>query len=581
VTKHAELVFSGGPIYTADASRRRVARAVGADGRPATAVAVVAGRIAAIGDAADEDIAALMDSRTDVVDLRERALLPGFQDAHVHPAFAGVTMVGCNLIGTVTLDDALARIAAYVRQHPDREWIAGSGWRMEWFSGGTPDRRALDAVTQGRPAYLTNRDGHGAWANTRALELAGLDARTHDPIDGRIEREPDRAPQGTLHEGAANLVGRLVPAFTVEERLAGLLMAQRHLHARGVTAWQDAIVGEYLGHEDPLPVYLAAVAGGQLTARVQGALWWDRARGDEQLPDLLARRERVKHHAAAVGAPDGQPRFRAGTVKIMQDGVAENFTAGMLEPYRDPVGCHSHGSGLSYVDPAALPGYVTRLDAEGFQVHFHAIGDRAVREALDAVEAARAAARHEGRQRRDNRPHIAHLQVVHPDDVPRFAALNVTANLQGLWAAHEPQMDELTIPYLGAERTERQYVFGELLRSGARLAAGSDWAVSSANPLRAIHVAVNRSLPGAAGPEAEPFLPAQRLDLAEALAAYTIGSAYVNHLDDETGTIDRGKLADLVVLDRDPFAHPAADIAGTGVAATYVQGHQVYLSTSS
>jgi predicted amidohydrolase YtcJ len=576
---HAELVFAGGPVYTADPGRRRVVRAVGADGRPATAVAVADGRIVAVGDAADRDIRDLIDHRTEVVDLTGRALLPGFQDAHVHPAFAGVTMIGCNLMGTVTLDEALARIAAYAQEHQDREWITGSGWRLEWFAGGTPDRHALDAVTHGRPAYLTNRDGHGAWANTRSLGLAGLDARTPDPRDGRLEREADGTPQGTLHEGAASLVGRLVPALSVEDRLAGLLLAQRHLHARGITAWQDAIVGEYLGHQDPLPVYLAAAASGQLTARVQGALWWDRGRGDEQMPDLLARRERVHGLSAAAGAEDGPPRFRAGTVKIMQDGIAENFTAGMLEPYRDPVGCHPHGSGLSYVDPAALPGYVTQLDAAGFQVHFHAIGDRAVREALDAIEAARTAGADGLGRHGDNRPHIAHLQVVHPDDVPRFAALNVTATMQGLWAAHEPQMDELTIPFLGADRSQRQYVFGELLRSGARLAAGSDWAVSSANPLRAIHVAVNRSLPRARGPAAEPFLPAQRLDLAEALAAYTIGSAYVNHLDDETGTIGRGKLADLVVLDRDPFSHPAADIGGTGVAATYVQGRQVYLST--
>jgi predicted amidohydrolase YtcJ len=248
----------------------------------------------------------------------------------------------------------------------------------------------------------------------------------------------------------------------------------------------------------------------------------------------------------------------------------------MLEPYGDPTGCHhNHGSGLSYVDPAALPGYVTQLDGLGFQVHLHAIGDRAVREALDAIAAARAA-----NGFNDLRHHIAHLQVVHPDDVPRFAALDVTANMQGLWAAHEPQMDELTIPFIGPERTRRQYVFGDLLRSGARIAAGSDWAVSSANPLRAVHVAVNRSLQGASGAEAEPFLPEQALDLAEALAAYTIGSAYVNHLDDETGTIEPGKLADLVVLDRDPFAHPAADIGSTGVLATYVQGDAVFLSRS-
>jgi predicted amidohydrolase YtcJ len=582
--QQAELVFAGGAVYTADASRRRVVPAAAADGRPASAVAVVGGRIEVIGNAADGEIQDLIGPATEVVDLRGRALLPGFQDAHVHPAFAGITMIGCNLMGSGSLDEALARISDFARQHPDREWIAGSGWRMEWFPGGTPDRQTLDAVTDGRPAYLSNRDGHGAWANTRALELAGIDARTPDPADGRIERELDGGPQGTLHEGAANLVGRLLPDLAVEERLVGLLLAQQHMHARGITAWQDAIVGDYLGSPDPLPVYLAAAASGQLTARVEGALWWDRTRGGEQLPDILTRRERGR-----------APRFRANTVKIMQDGVAENFTAGMLEPYLDPTGCHEHGSGLSYVDPAALRDYVSQLDALGFQVHLHAIGDRAVREALDAIEAARAAngGPHDGDlgdhgnapdtygvSSRDNRHHIAHLQVVHPDDVPRFAALDVTANMQGLWAAHEPQMDELTIPFIGPERTQRQYVFGDLLRSGARLAAGSDWAVSSANPLRAIHVAVNRSLQGAIGPDAEPFLPSQSLELAAALAAYTIGSAYVNHLDDDTGSIERGKLADLVVLDRDPFTHPVAEIGSTGVLATYVQGEPVYLATN-
>jgi predicted amidohydrolase YtcJ len=563
MSTHAELVCTGGPVYTADATGRRVVPATGPGGRPASAVAVVGGRIAAIGDAADDHFRELTGPRTEVIDLSGRALLPGFQDAHVHPAFAGVTMIGCNLIGARTLDEALGRISAYARAHPEKEWIAGGGWRMEWFANGTPDRHALDAVVGDRPTYLLNRDCHGAWASSRALAAAGIDARTPDPADGRIEREDDGGPQGSLHEGAATLVGNLVPDLALEERVAGLLLAQEHLHERGITAWQDAIVGEYLGSLDPLPAYLAAAASGRLSARVQGALWWDRGRGDEQLPEILARREHGQ-----VG------RFRATTVKIMQDGVAENFTAGMLDPYLDPTGCHSHdgasnNTGLSYVDPAALAEYVTRLDAEHFQVHLHAIGDRAVRESLDAIAAARAA-----NGASDNRHHIAHLQVVHPDDVPRFAALGVTANLQALWAAHEPQMDELTIPFIGPERAARQYVFRDLLASGARLAAGSDWSVSSASPLRAIHVAVNRTLQGVA--EAEPFLPGQSLDLGEALAAYTLGSAYVNHLDDITGTIEAAKLADLVVLDRDPFDGPAADIGSTRVLQTVVQGETVF-----
>ena len=560
----SSLLFTGGAVYTPDATGRRLVPAGGGEASKSggAAVAVRGGRVVAVGAHGDRDVRDAAGPGREVVDLNGRALLPGFQDAHAHPAFAGLTMVRCNLIGAQSLDEALARIARYIAGHPDAEWIAGSGWRMEWFASGLPSRQLLDQHTGGRPAFLVNRDVHGAWANTRALELAGIGPGTPDPPDGRIEREADGGPQGTLHEGAATLVGRHVPAASLEEKVQGLLLAQEHLHARGITAWQDAIVGDYLGNPDPLPAYLAAAQAGKLTARVRGALWWDRHRGGDQFGELLARRE------------EGQAgRFTAGTVKIMQDGVAENFTAGMIEEYLDSCGCQSGGRGLSYVPPDVLREQVTRLDAAGFQVHLHAIGDRAVREALDAVQAARTANGPSG-----GRHHIAHLQVMHPADVPRFAALGVTANIQALWAAHEPQMDELTIPFLGPERAGRQYLFGDLLRSGARLAAGSDWAVSSANPMRAVHVAVNRSLPGAVGAEAEPFLPAQGLELAEALAAYTAGSAYVNHLDGDggTGAIEPGMLADLVVLERDPFAHPPGDLGSTRVLATYVQGDAVF-----
>ncbi len=559
---YADLIFSGGVVYTADAAGRRLVPATAANGRPADAVAVAGGKIIAVATADDSELAELRGPTTEVVELA-RPLLPGFQDAHVHPAFAGVTMMGCNLIGAATLAQALDRITAYCAAHPDRAWIAGSGWRMEWFERGTPSRQLLDQVTGSRPAFLLNRDGHGGWANTRALELAGFDARTPDPVDGRFEREPDGSLQGTVHEGAADLVGAFVPKPTFDERLAGLLLAQQHLHERGITGWQDAIVGAYLGSQDPFPVYLAAAKSGELTARVRGALWWDRARGADQIDEILGRRE----------AAQAVPRFAARTVKIMQDGVVETFTAGMIEPYLDSCGCQGTERGLSHVDAQELRSHVTLLDAAGFQVHFHAIGDRAVRECLDAVTAAQAA-----NGRNDHRHHIAHLQVVHPVDLPRFAQLGVTANMQALWAAHEPQLDELTIPFLGPTRSAQQYLFGDLARSGARLAAGSDWAVSSANPLRALHVAVNRSLPGSTGAEAEPFLPAQALDPAQAFAAYTIGSAFVNHLDDVTGSVDPGKLADLIVLDRDPITGPAAEIGSTKVLATYVDGEQVYRS---
>ncbi|MFJ2708156.1 amidohydrolase [Streptomyces sp. NPDC087428] len=539
---HADLVFTGGPVHTTDAARTR-----------ATTVAVSGDRITAVGH---DEVRELIGPRTEVVDLAGRLLLPGFQDAHVHPVTAGLELAQCDLTDAGDATATVAAVRAYADAHPAREWITGGGWSMDAFEGGAPTREQLDTAVPDRPAYLFNRDHHGAWVNTRALALAGIDRHTQDPADGRIERDARGEPTGLLQEGAMDLVARHTPCSSAADRIDALLRAQRLLHAYGITAWQDAIVGEYGAMDDASDAYLTADRDGSLTARVVGALWWDRERGTEQLPGLVARREALSGR-----------RFRAGSVKIMQDGVAETGTAALLAPYLDACGCATANSGTSFVDPVELRRYVTELDAAGFQTHFHALGDRAVREALDAVEAARTANGHTG-----TRPHLAHLQIVHPDDIPRFRALGATANIQPLWAAHEPQMDELTIPFLGEERAALQYPFGALLRSGATVAAGSDWPVSSADPLQGIHTAVNRVAPRGDGPA---FLPGERISLTDALAAYTAGSAYVNHLDD-TGSIRAGALADLVVLDRDPYAAPVEQIAEARVIGTYVGGRRVY-----
>lgn len=538
---YADLVFTGGRVLTRH-------------GRTATSVAVAGHRIIAVGR---EEIRDLAGPGTEVVDLAGRLLIPGFQDAHVHPIPAATELMQCDLSGTGTAEAAVEAVRAYADAHPEREWILGGGWSMEAFPGGKPAKELLDEVVPDRPVYLLNRDHHGAWVNSRALALAGIDGHTPDPAGGRIDRDDRGEPHGTLQEGAMELVGRLAPPSTAADRLAALLYAQRHLHALGITAWQDALVGDYLGSGDISDAYASAARGGLLTARVVGALWWDRNRGAEQIDELVARRETLSHG-----------RFRAHSVKLMLDGVAETATAALLDPYLDKCGCATLNRGTSFLDPGELSKYVTELDALGFQCHFHALGDRAVRDALDAITAARRANGHS-----DTRPHLAHVQVVHPGDIARFAELGAAANIQPLWATHERQMDELTIPFLGAERSRWQYPFGSLLRSGATLAAGSDWPVSSANPLDGIHVAVNRVHHG---DDAPIFLPGQRLTLAEAMTAYTAGSAWVNHLDD-TGRIDVGTLADLVVLDSDPFDRPPQAIAETVVDMTYVGGERVYL----
>ncbi|WP_440066024.1 amidohydrolase [Streptosporangium sp. OZ121] len=534
----SDLLFRGGRVFlAADAF--------------AEAVLVRDGRVAAVG--AESDVAGLAAPGHETVDLDGGLLTPGFTDAHLHPVQAGLERARCDLSAVYGLPEYLERITAYAGSHPDHEWIDGGGWDMSAFPGGLPHRSQLDVVD--RPVYLIQRDHHAAWVNSRALELAGITRDTPDPADGRIERDADGTPSGVLHEGAMDLVGLLTPRPTAKDLHDALMEAQDHLFSLGVTGWQDAIVGSYAGYDDQLPTYVSAAASGALRARVVGALWWDRARGAEQIPELLERRR----------SAEGLERFRATSVKIMQDGITENFTAAVIEPY-----CRCGGTGLSYVDPALLREYVAELDRHGFQVHFHAIGERAVREALDSLEGTDPANRH----------HIAHLQIVEPSDVPRFAKLGVTANLQPLWATHHAQMDELTLPFLGEERSAWQYPFADLRRNGTLFCAGSDWPVSDADPIQGMHVAVNRTEPGgslhAGYPTAQtPFLPGQSLTLATALTAYTAGSARINH-DDDAGTIVPGNRADLVVLDRDPFTEPAADIWRTKVAMTFVDGQEVY-----
>ncbi len=550
----ADVVFTGGAVYTVDPARIW-----------AQAAAVKGGRIVSVGT--DESVADLIGPKTEVHDLHGRMLLPGFQDAHVHPPPGGLEMLECNLNEAYTREGYERIVAEYVSEHPDVEWIRGGGWSMDSFPGGTPTKEILDRIVPDRPVYLPNRDGHGAWVNSRALELAGITRETPDPLDGRIERDDAGEPSGTLHEGAMDLVDKLMPPVTEAEWEEGLRVAQQYLHSLGITAWQDAIVG---GPYDTLGAYTATAGRGALTARVVGSLWWDRHRGEEQIDELVAKRER-----SSVG------RFRATTVKIMQDGVIEDFTAGVLEPYLGPDGTPTSNRGMSFVDPELLKASVTGLDAEGFQVHIHAIGERAVREALDALEAARAA-----NGANDHRHHIAHIQVVHPDDIPRFRKLGVVANAQPLWATLEGQMVNLTIPFLGPERSGWQYPFASLVRSGARLAFGSDWSVSSPNPMWEMAIAVHRKEPGRyadmVGERAtkETFLPDERIDLSTAIHAFTMGSAYVNHLDDVTGSIEVGKEADLVVVDRNLFDLSLDELADAKVELTMIAGAPVFVDPS-
>jgi predicted amidohydrolase YtcJ len=537
-----DLVITGARVWTP-----------GPAGVRSAAVGVRAGTV--VGVAGEADLRERL-SRAEVLHLPGRLVVPGFQDAHVHPPFAGRDLTQVWLHDLDGRPAYLDTVAAYARANPDVPWVVGGGWAMEHFPGGTPHRADLDAIVPDRPVFLFNRDVHGAWVNSRALELAGIDRDTPDPADGRIERDDSGEPTGMLHEGAAYALNdRHVPRPARADWEAAILRAQEHLHALGITGWQDAWVTP-----STQAAYESLAAAGRLTARVVGSLWWERTQGVEQVEHLLGRRE-----AAGAAAAGG---FHATTVKIMVDGVLENFSGALLEPYCDGCGGHTGNSGILFVGGEDLAAAVTRLDAEGFQVHMHAIGDRAVRDALDAVAAARAA-----NGPNDLRHHVAHLQVVQPVDVPRFAELGVVANCQTYWAQSEPQMDELTIPFLGPERSAMQYPFAALLRTGATLAMGSDWAVTTANPLEQIEVAVTRVDPERR--DVGPFLPDERLSLTDALTGFTAGSAFVNH-DDEGGAIAPGRRADLAVLDVDLLAEGAPKPADAKVELTISAGKVVW-----
>jgi hypothetical protein len=533
----ADIVFRNGSIYTVDINRSW-----------ADAVAISDGRIVYVGsDAGTEEFTG---PGTQVVDLEGRMMLPGFQDVHIHPISGGIEAQACDLNSLATLEEYLVAIEACASENPDEEWIVGGGWSMSVFGpGANASRTLLDEIVPDRPVMLTSADGHSAWVNSRALEIAGITADTPNPPDGLIDRAPDGRPVGSLQEGAIYLVSRHAPAIDLETRTDGLEYAINLLNDYGITSVQDASVAE-----DDLKAYRALDERGELSLRVVGSLWWDREKGLEQIETFMALREQY------TGG-----RVRATTVKIMQDGVMENFTAAMLEPYLG----QGDNRGIPMVQPEALEEAVTALDAEDFQVHFHAIGDAAIRQSLDAVAAALDVNGNLG-----NRHHISHLELIDPEDIPRFGELHVVANFQPLWAFADSYIEDLTIPFIGEERSRWLYPIGSVHRSGGMIAFGSDWSVSTANPFDEIETAITRM--GSRGETSEPFLPQERIDLPLALAAFTINAAYVNTQEDETGSIEVGKYADLIVLDRNLFEISPQDISETSVLLTMIEGQVVH-----
>lgn len=533
------------------------------------ALAVSGDRVIAVNDAAE---AKLPDAERRHV---EGLLIPSFGDGHAHPLFGGLESAGPQIRPAGSVEEIVARVGRYAEEHPELEWITGASYDSSLVPEGLFDARWLDAAVPDRPVMLRAWDYHTAWVNTRALEIAGIDDQTPDPVLGSLPRRPDGSVMGTLREwGAVDLVKAHAGPPPLEVRIESIERASRAYAALGVTWVQDAWVDA-----EELEAYLEAGRQDRLGIAYNLALYADPRRGLEQL-------DWIQQARRAVEALD-HPLLTAHTVKFFADGVVENETAAVLEAYHSadqeeatPDAAtreaaphqaaghqHPHPHGMLVWEPEDLREMVVAVDRLGFQPHLHAIGDRATRVALDAIEAAVQA-----NGPRDRRPVIAHLQLVDPQDRQRLADLGVIGNAEPYWAQLDALMDVLTTPRLGQQRSDEQYPWASLHELQVRLSFGSDWPVSTANPMDGIQVACTRQT--AEGVPAGGWTPAERLSVEQALRCYTLQVAYQGFT--EGGTLRPGATADLAVLAADPFAAEPADLAGIHVVETWLRGRRIH-----
>lgn len=543
----AELLFRNGHIYTVDPAKPE-----------ATALAVRGGQIVAIGG--ERETASFVGPKTQVIDLHGRLVLPAFHDMHTHPVWGGLSHAQCPLYDGNSPADYQKIIAKCAAAEPGSGWLYGVGWRDGLFTPeGTPDKKLLDAVVKDRPAAFASIGGHSLWVNSKGLEVAGITRDTPNPANGRIDRDANGEPSGSLQEAAVELVVKKLPPPSANARENALRYARNYFNSVGIVGWHDALVpisGSEPGQAIPPGVpdtYATLMKRGELKGYTTLALGWDRNRGVEQVADLVAASQRL----AAAGV-------EAKAVKFLIDGVPVQRTAALIEPYADMPGVR----GDLQIDEGVLNEAVVQLDAKGFQVHMHTIGDRAVRAALNAFTKAR-----ERNGALDHRPLVSHDNLISEADLARFKDLGVIAIFQPLWASLDEYM-QLVAVRVGPARMEHMYPVNSLMRAGGIVAYGSDWPVGSANPFEGIEVALTRRSPEAT--EGERLSPVERITLPQAIKNYTFNTAYALHKESRTGSLTVGKSADLVVVDRDVFKIPENEIAKTQVLLTLLAGQPVH-----
>jgi hypothetical protein len=532
-----DVIVTNGRLYTGSATEF------------AQALAIRGNQILQVGS--NHDIKRLRRPQTTVIDAHGASVLPGFNDAHVHFLSGGLSLRNVNLLEDTTLEAIQARIKAFAEANPDRPWVVGRGWYYDPFPGGLPVRQQLDAVVPDRPVYMSCYDGHTAWVNTKALQLAGITRKTPNPRNGIIVKDPVTGePTGVLKEAAKPLVSSLLPRPTHAERLDALRDAIAEAHRVGITSIQNAS-----GDAEEFALYDELRKAGELRVRVYSAL---------SVAPGVTEADADRFDALRAKYPD-DPVFKTGAVKLMSDGVIEAYTAAMLAPYANKT-----TSGTPNFTPEELEQVVAMFDRRGWQVLIHAIGDRAIRMSLDAYEHA---AKVNPAPPRGRRHRVEHIETTDVADIPRFGALGVIASQQPYHGSPSPSQINVWSGNIGPDRASRGWAYHSILASGGREAFGSDWPVVTLDPRFGLHVASTRTAPD--GTPEGGWNPQEKVTLAEAIDAYTSGAAYASFDEQRKGRIARDMLADLVILSTDVFA-PGTRVLDASVDTTIFDGKVVY-----
>ena len=539
---HADKVFINGSIHTFNQELTVV-----------TAIAIQDGLITLLGT--NEEINRSIGEMTEVIDLKGKMMMPSFHDAHSHPVWSGVDQLKCVVSESYDIDIMQAQLKECLSSELTKEtgWIVGTQLNIGVFPSGNVDKSFLDKISKDIPIYVDAEDGHNGVANSKALEIAGISKETPNPENGIIEKDPlTGEPSGTLREPSAmNMVKSIMPKDSDGLYDKGLYFAQDLAHSFGITASIAASVGER-----HMATYKRAADRGDLELRIITCLEF----GDTLFSQDPVTFEEVYRNRTQYS----DSRINVDCIKIFIDGVLEGQTGAVLEPY---LGTDNYGQ--LYLEQEVLNAVVTRFDSENIQIHTHAIGDRAVRSTLDAFEYAISM-----NGKTDNRHHISHLQMIDEEDIPRFSELGVAANFQAAWALPDEYITEINTPELGIERVNRMYPIGSVFRANGLIVGGSDWAVSTMNPLVAIETAVRRQDPD---DRVSGFLNKnESIDLTEMLKAYTINAAYLMHREEYTGSIEVGKAADLIILERNLYNIPVDEISEVKVLQTLLEGKTVF-----